>query len=176
MDNLEIQRLRKILEDLKYDPSVPKDQREEAERLFEELLESDEKIEEALEHLQERNEERKRVATSEPRQWPPRQCLAQSWKHKGLECAVVRGPISLCGYVKVPPGHPAHGKWYDDVDVDVHGGLTFCQLSEDGMWFGFDCGHHDDFVMDLGLPGRIWTVDDVSKEVESLAGQLAAMA
>ena len=45
----------------------------------------------------------------------------------GLPCLIVRGPAgSLCGYVGVAPGHPWHGKHYDDgCDVDVHGGLTF---------------------------------------------------
>lgn len=31
----------------------------------------------------------------------------------------------LCGYIAVPPAHPWFGKSYDDIDVDVHGGLTF---------------------------------------------------
>ena len=31
----------------------------------------------------------------------------------------------MCGYVGVGPGHPSHGVHYDNVDVSVHGGLTF---------------------------------------------------
>lgn len=82
-----------------------------------------------------------------------------------LACLLVRGPIgSWCGYVGVPSGHPAHGKDYGDVDVDVevHGGLTYaapcqsecgrgpealiCHVPEPGetddiWWLGFDCGH-----------------------------------
>jgi hypothetical protein len=66
-----------------------------------------------------------------------------------------------CGYVGVPEGHPAFGKDYDDVDVDVHGGLTFadecnenadnpasavCHVPFEGRpdhvwWLGFDCAH-----------------------------------
>jgi hypothetical protein len=46
----------------------------------------------------------------------------------GLPCLIVRGPSgSLCGYVGVAPGHPMHGKHYDAVDVEVHGGLTFAR-------------------------------------------------
>ena len=61
------------------------------------------------------------------------------------------------GYVVVPDGHPMHGADYDDVDVSVHGGLTFASsvgavsgwpevLSEDGGgWiFGFDTAHPGD--------------------------------
>ena len=44
----------------------------------------------------------------------------------GLPCLIVRNNGgALCGYVGVPKGHPDHGKDYDAVDVDVHGGLTF---------------------------------------------------
>lgn len=79
----------------------------------------------------------------------------------GLHCFVIRnGMLTLCGYVAVPPGHPAHGKDVDEVDVTVHGGLTFagnaagCALGEtviDAMlskhWvLGFDCAHYDDVL------------------------------
>jgi hypothetical protein len=79
----------------------------------------------------------------------------------GFDCLARRGPMgSWCGYVGVPPGHPAHGRDWVDVDVDVHGGLTFagacdedapeghgiCHVPEPGRpadvwWLGFDCGH-----------------------------------
>lgn len=52
----------------------------------------------------------------------------KQWRDEatGLPCLIVRGPSGgLCGYVGVAPGHPLHGKDYDAVDADVHGGLTF---------------------------------------------------
>lgn len=49
------------------------------------------------------------------------------------------------GYIGLPEGHPLYGKGYDDVPVEVNGGLTFGQEEEiDGIkyWvFGFDCCH-----------------------------------
>ena len=87
------------------------------------------------------------------------------WQDKatGLPCLIVRGPLgALCGYVGVPPGHPAYGK--GDVDADVHGGLTFsngcspgpenrsvCHIPDSGesdsvWWLGFDCGHAFDLI------------------------------
>lgn len=79
----------------------------------------------------------------------------------GLPCLINRGPSgALCGYVGVSPGHPAFGADYNDVDVRVHGGLTFagpchpgvnessgiCHVPEAGesdhvYWLGFDCCH-----------------------------------
>jgi hypothetical protein len=123
--------------------------------------------------------------------------------HAGFACFAKRGPAgSWCGYVGVPSDHPAYGKEYDDVDVDVHGGLTYsdrcqgelCHIPEPGMpddvwWFGFDCAH----LLDLS-PGRnsrmrstgmshdpeffrevYRDLSYVRSQIESLAEQLRAM-
>jgi hypothetical protein len=85
--------------------------------------------------------------------------------HAGLQCLLVRQCEMLhwCGYVGVPPTHPYFGSNYDDVPVEVHGGLTYaaactspvCHIpAEPGpdalWWFGFDCAHADDLS-----PGRL---------------------
>jgi hypothetical protein len=50
----------------------------------------------------------------------------------GLDCLIVRNRVgALCGYVGVPDSHPWHGKGYHDVDVRVHGGLTFANRCAD---------------------------------------------
>jgi hypothetical protein len=83
--------------------------------------------------------------------------IEREWKYAGLSCAVVmnREASNRCGYVRVPPTHPLHGKHYDEPDVEVHGGLTFaniepCTEHEDGQgwWFGFDCAHCNDASYD----------------------------
>jgi hypothetical protein len=78
-----------------------------------------------------------------------------------LPCLIVRGGSgALCGYAGIFPDHPCHGKHYDEVTLDAHGGLTFadgcghgedesrgvCHVPEPGTadnvwWFGFDCAH-----------------------------------
>jgi hypothetical protein len=83
------------------------------------------------------------------------------WQHAGFACLAVRHPDhgNFCGYVGVPRVHPAYAKHYDvvsdaDVDLAVHGGLTYsgkcqgriCHVPEEGMpadvwWLGFDCAH-----------------------------------
>lgn len=127
------------------------------------------------------------------------------FRHAGLPCLIVRGPMgNLCGYAAVPPGHPWHGKGYDerDVDVEVHGGLTFADKCHEGghichvpkhgepddvWWFGFACGHAGDLVPRIEatlrlLPGPPWDyqglglvyrdVTYVKEEVTRLAEQL----
>lgn len=109
-------------------------------------------------------------------EWPPKDRTIRSWKHGELECSVVKGGWALCGYVKVPRGHPdAKAKSYDDVaGVKVHGGLTWMEKCPGGgRWFGFDTGHAGDWIGIEGyeMPGRIWTVEDVEKETNELAAQ-----
>lgn len=85
------------------------------------------------------------------------------------------------GYVVIPKGHPMNGKDYDDIPVDVHGGLTFaCSadtvhkdfgiLPEDkGGWIvGFDTCHYGDTA-------EKWTKEKVQAETDRLAEQLKAI-
>lgn len=63
---------------------------------------------------------------------------------EGYRCEIKRHSDLgfLLGYVYIPASHPDFGLHYDEVDVTVHGGLTY---SEDGC-FGFDCGHAGDLT------------------------------
>lgn len=121
-----------------------------------------------------------------------------------------------CGYVAMPPSHPWHGKDYsapwdseyehklpgypESLDaVRVHGGLTYaaacageiCHVPEPGesdavWWFGFDCGHCEDYAPGLQQLARTREFADlhrgltyrdlsyVRREVESLADQARA--
>lgn len=99
-----------------------------------------------------------------------------SWTdpNTGMPCLIVRGPAgALCGYVGVTEGHPLFGNSEPyEIDVDVHGGLTYgdacfpsddegrhiCHVPKAGesdhvWWLGFDCAHAFDFA-----PGMEWTV------------------
>ena len=100
-------------------------------------------------------------ATWPPGEWDNEPDLIE-WRDAdtGYPCLIVRGPVgSLCGYVGVPEGHPAHGKNYNEVDgrVPAHGGLTYsdtcvghiCHVPQPGesdtvWWLGFDCAHSGD--------------------------------
>ena len=108
-----------------------------------------------------------------------------------LPCLIHRnGAGGLCGYVGVSNDHPSFGKGYDDIDVSVHGGLTYadkcqgsiCHVVEQGedddvWWLGFDCVHFND-----AAPGYRFTdggvyrdINYVKTEVQSLAKQLHSM-
>ena len=102
----------------------------------------------------------------------------KQWRDEatGLPCLIVRNDFgALCGYVGVPPGHPWHGRHFDDLDVypSVHRGVNFaggcvhsddpsrgvCHVpgvgeGDDVWWIGFDCAHSRD-KWDMNQPAEI---------------------
>lgn len=113
----------------------------------------------------------------------------QEFEHAGLKCLILRHPelLHLNGYVALPKGHPCYGKGYDDIDAEVHGGLTFAHKGDGNewekgyWWIGFDCAHAWDLVPlvfdQLDREPREYEIYRnfayVRAELKSLAEQLA---
>lgn len=124
------------------------------------------------------------------------------WKTAyGHHALILRNMMgALCGYVAVPPGHRVHGKHYDEVNVYVHGGLTYANHcngrichdveGEDNVWWlGFDCAHYCDFVPSYTELFKRYSIsyvndnsdivyrniDYVRNECELLSAQIAGM-
>ena len=125
----------------------------------------------------------------------------------GLPCLAKRNMRggNWCGYVGVAEGHTAFQKGYEDVDADVHGGLTYadfcegepgegiCHLPEAGepdrvWWLGFDCAHgwdrrpgdearwkHDPILSRFSHDASYKSLGYVKSECTKLAAQLKAM-
>src|SRR6266481_10122967 len=80
-------------------------------------------------------------------------CLLFKGTQDGFEFEVTHNRMGFrCGYVRLPAGHPWHGKGYDEIGPEVHGGLTFADHDVDcgkggddsAWWIGFDCAHYMD--------------------------------
>lgn len=131
---------------------------------------------------------------------------SREWTHAGLSCAIVQANAYKfwCGYVRIPADHPLYGKDYEEISVDVHGGLTFCRIEPcvehadgQGFWYGFDTAHlgdemydpatppdHQDFCYQMHQesrekfpdikPEHFWTPEEVIEETNRLADQLSA--
>lgn len=81
-------------------------------------------------------------------------------EHQGFQWQVIHnGRGYRCGYIRLPVGHPWHGKSWNDSEVEeveVHGCITYAEPDEpcskpgpdDAWWLGFDCAH----VFDLPDP------------------------
>lgn len=127
----------------------------------------------------------------------------KEWRDEatGLPCIAHR-QMQLghwCGYVAIPPGHPLHGKDYDNVDIEGHGGINYASKCEGGIchvaapgepddvwWFGFDCAHSGDLCPAMAARDefRGWARDGmdtykpltfIESQCASLAKQLAAL-
>src|SRR3990167_11279615 len=120
----------------------------------------------------------------------------------GLRCKIARGGGSLVAYIGIPHNHEFAFKSYDNIDLDVHGGLAFAGTGVDlGLWnkglywLGWDYAHMGDRAMfgaELFLKhGDIrsyeieaqypmnhndetrWTVPMVYKELEEVAKEVS---
>lgn len=109
------------------------------------------------------------------------------WVHNGLRCVIRRNHSgALCGYVGVDKQNRFYETDYNDVDFDVHGGVTFSDFStrmgaeeSDGdlFWFGFDCAHAGDVVPSLKHHFDVDVyrdIDYVKQQTERLADQLGS--
>lgn len=109
----------------------------------------------------------------------PESVIEKIWIEKGIPCAAVFARGShRCGYIGLPKRHKWHGKDYDKIPIEVHGGLTFAQkdfIIEGYWWIGFDCAHFGDKVLSISHAESIehfWTLEEVVKEVKSMIKQV----
>lgn len=91
-----------------------------------------------------------------------------------------------CCYVLLPRGDKYHGKFYDDIPIEVHGGLTYSEptlfrdnIIENGEWvIGWDFAHYGDYLS-YKLPlvegdekGKKWTLEELRRTVMEVVEQL----
>lgn len=123
----------------------------------------------------------------------------------GLPCLIVRNHGgALCGYVGLPPQHPWFEKDYDDLPVEVHGGLTYadhcqqfkpaygtleefhakaiCHIPSAGQpdnvwWLGFDTAHSYDLspAYAARLGGR-FSEHEIYRNLAYVKAQVAKLA
>ena len=112
--------------------------------------------------------------------------ILRSWTtvagYPAIVVAISRG--HRCGFVQLPDNHPCSGKDCDDLEISVHGGVTYSE----GNVFGFDCAHYmdaqdvtimDDYHKKLYSTypgyrkkvGTVKTTEFCSAECESMAAQ-----
>ena len=101
--------------------------------------------------------------------------------YQGYLCQIIRNPclLNLCGYVFLTKENKFFKKNYDDIDVKVHGGLTFSESRGENFWkIGFDCGHFYDICP--GLDKQFFfsnlstykNIDYVKKEIKFMVDQI----
>jgi hypothetical protein len=122
---------------------------------------------------------------------------------KGIRCTIRRGPASLCAYIGIPLDHPLANRHYDNLPLNVHGGLTFAgtgisdptlyhrgpsgvmirtKFKQSGWYYyGWDYAHVGDSPLYITTYfhtlkyGKKWTVRRVKREIRRAARQVAAL-
>lgn len=91
-------------------------------------------------------------------------------------------PFNPVCYVRVPESHPYYGKKYDEISIEVHGGLTFSGdrlFIGDGYFIGWDYGHFPhDYITCLeeliceSSTGHKYTQDEILEDAYMVINQL----
>lgn len=119
----------------------------------------------------------------------------KQWEDKetGLPCLIIRNDLgNLCGYVGVDKNHIFFHKEYYEINVEVHGGLTYSgecngricheanEIKEENetWWLGFDCAHYGDFSPGLSKYRGFDLLNEVIdyKDLTYVEGECEALA
>lgn len=85
-------------------------------------------------------------------------------------------------YIEIPKGHKLYGIDYGEIDLNVHGGLTYSDNElmgvESSNWFiGWDYAHYGDYLgyeakFELHIEGKKWTTLEIIKDCENAIDQI----
>lgn len=112
---------------------------------------------------------------------PPEQVAIGTYK--GLDYYVLNLGTHPCAYIDVTDTS-LHGIEYEEIDVVVHGGLTYSRPSlatvdKTGWFIGWDYAHYGDFTgadmmfpPELQLGGKQWTTEEIVIHCEDVINQM----
>jgi hypothetical protein len=98
-----------------------------------------------------------------------------------IHCSIHRNGVkTLCGYITLTKDSSLYGVGYDNLNIQVHGGLTYDGYDEYENWvIGFDFAHYKDLTpyfllngeYDFEQRGIYRDMEYVKSECESMAEQ-----
>jgi hypothetical protein len=88
-----------------------------------------------------------------------------------------------CAYVELHKTHPYYGKENCDafeLDLDIHGGITFGDselrgIIKDTSILGWDYNHCTDYNGSIAKYGKKWTTEEILEDVKSCINQLTVV-
>jgi len=91
-------------------------------------------------------------------------------------------------YIEIPINHKLFFNHYDNIDIDVHGGLTYSksylwiddEIELKDSWFiGWDYAHFGDYLgyeemypVEIQTNGKKWTTEEILEEIVGVCKQL----
>lgn len=97
--------------------------------------------------------------------------------YRGYEVRVISYGTHPCCYVKLDKGHKYNGKDWYDVNIGVHGGITFSEEVSndhrwsDGWWIGWDYAHAGDYFYYMN-DGKRYTTEMLVEDIKNVVKQL----
>lgn len=84
---------------------------------------------------------------------------------------------NLCGYVILTSDNKFYNVDYNDIPVNVHGGLTFSNFYDGEYMIGFDCAHSGDLLPGLSsLVNSLLHSDEVYRDMEYVKSECESLA
>lgn len=117
--------------------------------------------------------------------------LLEKGKELGFTYYIMNLGTHPTAYIEIPKGHELYNKDYEDiyeeVDIDVHGGLTYSgnhlwiskNQKIEGWFIGWDYAHYGDYVgYEERLPkwlrtgGKKWSTEEILEEIKETCKKL----
>lgn len=116
---------------------------------------------------------------------PKRELLVQGI-YKDYKFYIINLGTHPVAYVNIKKGHPYRYEHYSEMNIDVHGGLTYSEKAINtgnsvcvGWFIGWDYAHCDDYYgyeealpFELRTNGKKWTTEEIFEDVKSVIKQL----
>lgn len=108
-------------------------------------------------------------------------------EYKGFNYYIYSMGTHPCAYVEIPKDHKLAGKFYGEIDLDVHGGLTYSDMYlhniKNGNWFiGWDYAHAGDYMgfysdepfknMQSIIDDKKWTTKEMIEDCKNCIEQI----
>lgn len=108
-------------------------------------------------------------------------------EYKGYHFIIISYGSHPCAYVKIPNHHPYYNKYYGDLDIEVHGGLTYggmlnhipgYEQNKTNWFIGWDYAHAGDYYAGLldspyvHSHDKKWSVHEIISEIQFVIKQL----
>ena len=100
-------------------------------------------------------------------------------KHNGYRYIILSLGTHPTAYIEIPKGHRLNGQDYDDIDINVHGGLTYTRhelmgIPSDNWYIGWDYAHVGDYY-ESGYShtgDKKWTTEEIESECKQAIDEL----
>lgn len=110
--------------------------------------------------------------------------LLYTEKYKNYQYYILNLGTHPTAYVEISKGHKLYNKNYNDININVHGGLTYSDnelmgISSNNWYIGWDYAHCNDYCgceeympENIRTYGKKWTTEEIIEECKNVIEQI----